>query len=1082
MHTIEKPTILIFDDQKTIAGCFQELATQSVLQCKHSNSTIDFYSIVEKERPDLLLVDAQTLSTQGLSINKLSSQSKIQLPPTILILENPSIADRVNGLESGAIDIICTPASSDEVVARTLVAIRKKQYQDALEHNSQIEPVTGLWNHSHFEKRLQERIGAFQRYGRIFSLIFIEIDLGSSVFDEPLQQRKIATIGEMLKCNSRTDDIASYFGNGVFVLLLAETGEAGCRVALERLYTLLIDENDQHQKMGINLNTAILPHSQIENLMSNLTVQQLLGAGRIALKRITNGNNGSNIEIVCHSDFTLSTELMSEKEKQEVEANQRRYYQHQALIYDHQELFLLAEQGETINVLRIMMEQLEYLLDSTNSFLVTKQNHFSCQYAAGLCTCLRECINRDQQGVINKVIETRKPVEMICNQNWHEAFPGATITIAGRFLLTPLLSGHQVVVIIGFFFPDDDVHGCTNATMARMPRSGEAFDFAHIARVCGYYSVLGSAILAESYQRTTAEIELKEWRNLEQDLHKAKLKAEHDNLSKSTFLANMSHELRTPLNAIIGFGELMLEDAVDEDKKDFVPDLEKIISAGHHLLRLINNVLDLSKVEVGKSQLYLDNVDVVGLVQSVINIVSPLIEKNNNQLKYEYSDLPKSLYLDQTKLQQILINLLGNAAKFTHDGVVNLCVRGEQRDGKELIVFVVADTGIGMTMTQISKLFMPFTQADCSTTRKYGGTGLGLAIVKSFCEMMGGNIDVHSDPGMGATFTMTLPCRLRTAKSEFLLPKQPTVRQSSPHILLISQQQELTIDISSLENFYIQTIGTLQYALNQILLNKPDIILLDSLVPGNHHRFLHALFEEKLSFSLPVLLIIEKGSEQNLQNQVSAIFIDYLIRPFSLLELQARIRTLLQTKQLMNVLEERAQMDVLTSLWNYAHYLTRLEERTSLFRRYAHHFSVVAIRVADLMCHCLEQGKQEQGNQVLMVISDVLIHACRICDIPCRVGLNEFAIILPETQKRGLDPFIRRILKNIEAALKSIPVLSKIIENLHITVAAMATDQFDDAKTVTTTSIIEMLRMSMDKEQNDDSAYVIPDPNSFQKL
>lgn len=1063
MQKIEKPIIVVFDDQKTIANCFDRSDMQLVLQCHHRCSTTDFFSIVDEISPDLLLVDAATLAQQNLSINELSSQTEKILPPIILVLTNPSMEHRIHGLESGAIDIICTPASSDEVIARTLAAIRKKKYQDALERNSQIDALTGLWNQCHFEQRLQERIAAFRRYGRVFSLIFMQVDIVGTSDHEQLRQQGVASTGEMLKFNCRTDDVAGYFGDGVFTLLLAETGEAGCRVALGRLYTAVIAKNDQRQNLGkIDLHAAILASAQIEDLMENLTVQQLIGAGDVALKRICSGDT-NNIDVVRSSDFELSAEKMSTVEQQEIKADQRSYYKHQALIYDHQELSLLTEQGEMINVLRIMMEQLEYLLGSTHGFLFTKDNYFSCQYATGFCTSLQKYINSDRHGAINKVIKTQEPVEIVCNQGWDAVFPGATVAIAGRFLLTPLLFGRQVVAIIGFFFPHDEI-----------------FDFVHVARVCAYYGVNGSSILTESYQRAVAEKELKEWRDLEQDLHKAKLKAEHDSLAKSTFLANMSHELRTPLHAIIGFSELILEDVADNNHKDYIPDLKKIIAAGHHLLNLINNVLDLSKVEAGKSQLYLDNVDLAGLLRVVIDSVSQLIKKNNNRLEHEYTDLPTSLYLDQTKLQQILLNLLGNAAKFTSNGTVILRVRGEQQDGKEVVVFVIEDTGIGMTMTQVSKLFLPFTQADCSTTRKFGGSGLGLAISKSFCELMGGHIDVHSDPGKGATFTVVLPCRLRTAKSEFLLSQNPSIRQSSPYILLISQEQKLMTDIGSLENFHVQTIGTFQNALNQILLNKPDVILLDTRVKGHYHRFLHALFEEKSSFSLPVILIMEKGNEHELHNKVSAISIDYLIRPFSLLELQVRIRTLLQTKQLMDVLEERAQMDVLTNLWNYAHYLSRLEERTSLFRRYQHPFSVVNVRVAYLMSRCHEQGLQEQGDAILMSISDVLIHACRICDVPCRVGFNEFAIILPETPKHGLEFFVKRLLRNIDETLNLMSAISNILNDIRIVTAALATDQFDNAKTVTTTSIINILRINIGKAQENNNRYVIYDSDNFE--
>ncbi|MFN8633013.1 MAG: GAF domain-containing protein [Chloroflexota bacterium] len=223
---------------------------------------------------------------------------------------------------------------------------------------------------------------------------------------------------------------------------------------------------------------------------------------------------------------------------------------------------------------------------------------------------------------------------------------------------------------------------------------------------------------------------------------------------KSQFLANMSHELRTPLNAIIGYSEMLQEEAEEIGEEVFIPDLQKVNAAGKHLLGLINDILDLSKIEAGRMDLYFEDFEVGQLVRDVSAIVQPLVEKNGNGLVISCPDGIGSLHADQTKLRQTLFNLVSNAARFTDHGTITLAIAREPDDW---LTFAVTDTGIGMTEEQLSRLFEAFSQAEASTRSKYGGTGLGLAISRSFCRMMGGDITVASTPGIGSTFTIRLP-------------------------------------------------------------------------------------------------------------------------------------------------------------------------------------------------------------------------------------------------------------------------------------------------------------------------------------
>ncbi|WP_198017815.1 PAS domain S-box protein [Oscillatoria acuminata] len=257
-------------------------------------------------------------------------------------------------------------------------------------------------------------------------------------------------------------------------------------------------------------------------------------------------------------------------------------------------------------------------------------------------------------------------------------------------------------------------------------------------------------------------------------LQEAAYAAETANRSKSMFLANMSHELRTPLNAIIGYSEMLQEEADDFGYTDLIPDLEKIRIAGNHLLVLINDILDISKIEAGKMDLYLEDFNIDELIENVVSTAQPLVERNENTLMVECDRDLGLMYADLTKVRQILLNLLSNAAKFTKNGQITLSVvlfcplnmaTASPVTGKSSswIQFAIADTGIGITPEQRQHLFKPFMQGDASTTREYGGTGLGLAISQRFCQMMGGEISVESQPLRGSCFSVILPCEVIAA-------------------------------------------------------------------------------------------------------------------------------------------------------------------------------------------------------------------------------------------------------------------------------------------------------------------------------
>jgi signal transduction histidine kinase len=265
-----------------------------------------------------------------------------------------------------------------------------------------------------------------------------------------------------------------------------------------------------------------------------------------------------------------------------------------------------------------------------------------------------------------------------------------------------------------------------------------------------------------------ARHDIAERQRTEQELRRAKELAETASRSKSAFLANMSHELRTPLNAIIGYSEMLREEDPALSPAEYRADLAKIQAAGKHLLVMINDVLDLSKIEAGKLEVLPETFAIADLVQSAVTTIRPLADKGGNRLVVECPCDLGVMWSDQAKVRQALLNLLSNAAKFTANGTITVSALRE-RSGVDWVVFRVADNGIGITAEQLGRLFEPFVQADSSTTRKYGGTGLGLAITRRLCRLLGGDVTVASTPGQGSTFTLRLPAEL---PDELLEPEE----------------------------------------------------------------------------------------------------------------------------------------------------------------------------------------------------------------------------------------------------------------------------------------------------------------------
>jgi signal transduction histidine kinase/CheY-like chemotaxis protein len=361
--------------------------------------------------------------------------------------------------------------------------------------------------------------------------------------------------------------------------------------------------------------------------------------------------------------------------------------------------------------------------------------------------------------------------------------------------------------------------------------------------------------------------------------------------AKSAFLANMSHELRTPLNAILGYSEMLAESADESGQAEMVSDLHKIQTAGKHLLGLINDVLDLSKIEAGKMRLYLETFEVRRVVEEAAVTARPVIEQKGNRLEVRCPDGLGDIREDVTKVRQVLLNLLSNAGKFTENGVVTLDVRRDVGNAGNWVFFRVSDTGIGMTPEQTAKVFEAFVQADAGTMKKYGGTGLGLAITRKLCLLMGGDIAVESVPSKGSAFTVRLPGEIEnfdgdatsvrlTTQTGLKIPFPGEAARERPLLLVIDDDPsvcDLMRRLCGREGFDVLTAEDGEEGLRLARERRPDIITLDVVMPGaDGWAVLSGLRAEPSLSRVPVVVVTVVDDRERGLSLGAA---DYLVKP-----------------------------------------------------------------------------------------------------------------------------------------------------------------------------------------------------------
>ena len=443
--------------------------------------------------------------------------------------------------------------------------------------------------------------------------------------------------------------------------------------------------------------------------------------------------------------------------------------------------------------------------------------------------------------------------------------------------------------------------------------------------------------LIDSFNDMLAQIQKRD-----HELQEARIAAEQANQAKSNFLSFMSHELRTPLTAIIGFSEMLVSEVEAAGRREWVDDLRRVHDSGKYLLELINDILDISKIEAGKMEVHLETFELPALVRDLRDVMRPLVERKNNRLVIECPDDIGAMQADRIKVRQCLLNLLSNANKFTDEGTITLRAwrgKADQTSGspannhEPLITFAVSDTGIGMTPEQMAKLFRAFTQADDTTSRRYGGTGLGLALTKRFCQMMGGDVTVASEPGKGSTFTIELPAKTATQTATITIAPPaaaPASQLSSGCILIIDDDvavQKMLADALRPEGYSLKFASTGAEGLRLAKELRPSVITLDVLMPEMDGWVVLALLKADPELAAIPVIMLTVRADQDFGFAMGVA--DYLQKPIDrerLLAVVKKYHRQRPSNQVLVVEDEPAMREMLSRMLNHGEWTVATAE------------------------------------------------------------------------------------------------------------------------------------------------------------
>jgi len=559
--------------------------------------------------------------------------------------------------------------------------------------------------------------------------------------------------------------------------------------------------------------------------------------------------------------------------------------QHEYLAALHETTLGLVSRLNLDDLLQGLITRTAQMFDTPNGFIDlvdAEKGQLERKVGAGIFDQQTIYTRRLGDGMAGKIWQSGECLVIDDYDAWPGRSPHFGQNVVSAAMGAPLKSGEEIMGVIG---------------IAYGTKSERTFDDEDV-QLLNRFAQLASLALDNARLYSQAS--------------KAREAAEAASSAKSTFLANMSHELRTPLNAIIGYSEMLLDDAEVSGQKELIHDLQKIRASGQYLLSLINEILDLSKIEAGKMDLYLESFDVKWMIEEVVSTIKLLAEQNENVLRVQLGDTLGTMHADLTKVRQSLFNLLSNACKFTERGTVSLDVSRETLDGIDWLSFSVRDTGIGMTEEHIGRLFQEFTQAEVSTTREYGGTGLGLLLSKQFCQMMGGDIAVESELGIGSTFTIRLPAKVVDHKDELSTLEEVRFEagpKGAGTVLVIDDDAmvlELMKRFLGKEGYLVETAKGGKEGLRLAKELIPDVITLDVIMPQmDGWAVLGALKGDSDLADIPVIMLTivdDKGMGYKLGAS------EYLTKPIDRERLVAAVRKHAPPPCEVLVVEDDAEM------------------------------------------------------------------------------------------------------------------------------------------------------------------------------
>ena len=549
----------------------------------------------------------------------------------------------------------------------------------------------------------------------------------------------------------------------------------------------------------------------------------------------------------------------------------------------------------------------------------------------GTNTDVSETIEQERE-MMRKEHRYRSLVEAVSQIVWRSSVDGELI---GDTSPWRTFTGQSEAEIAGYgwldaIHPDDRERAA--ATWREAVVQHEVYKIEHrLRRADGewrYVSGRGAPVLDDDshiLEWVGIHIDVTERKTAEIELQRAKEAAEAANLAKSQFIANMSHELRTPLSAVIGYSEMLEEEVQDAGMSHMLGDLHKINEAARHLLSMISDVLDLSKIEANRMTVFAEAFSVDSLLKSAADTVASLISKRNNTLVIDAPQPLGGMHTDQVKLRQCLFNLLGNAAKFTENGTITLRVRRFDRGEGEWIEFAIQDSGIGMTPEQLSSLFERFVQADSSTTRRYGGTGLGLSITRAFIELMGGEVDVRSEQGHGSTFIIRVPVEMAEQPSEPIEAADVTPRDDT--VLIIDDDpgtRDLVARYLQREGFVMRQASDGKTGLAMAKALHPRVVLLDVMMPHMDGWSVLSAIRADPDLAATPVIIVSFVHEEGLAASLGAN--DYLSKPIQWDEMRtvlARYRTSAIGDDVLVVDDDADTRTRLTAMLNRAGFKVR---------------------------------------------------------------------------------------------------------------------------------------------------------------